>query len=87
MVARNPFVSIDKAGVGTMISTAVTRAKSANHNVQVGVCGDHCGDPLSVLFFEKVGIDYVSCSPYKVPIAKIAAAQAHILETSSKSLV
>lgn len=78
LVARNPFVSIDVAGVGAMVSTAVQRSKSTNNNVKVGICGDHAGDPLSVEFFEKVGVDYISCSPFKVPIAKLAAAQAHI---------
>ncbi|KAJ1404430.1 Pyruvate/Phosphoenolpyruvate kinase-like domain-containing protein [Ochromonadaceae sp. CCMP2298] len=66
-----------------MIQMAVKRAKRANPKVKVGVCGEHGGDPSSVHFFDQIGVDYVSCSPYRIPIAKVAAAQAHIKQCSA----
>jgi len=82
LIAQDPFVSIDIPGVGGMIQMAVKRAKRANPKVKVGVCGEHGGDPSSVHFFDQIGVDYVSCSPYRIPIAKVAAAQAHIKQCS-----
>lgn len=87
LVAKDPFVSIDLAAVGDLVDTTVKLSKKANHSVKVGVCGDHGGDPASVEFFEHIGLDYVTCSPYKVPIAKIAAAQAHIKHTIHHSRI
>jgi pyruvate,orthophosphate dikinase len=72
----DPFVSIDADGVGELVRLAVERGKSTRANLKIGICGEHGGDPASVAFFERAGLDYVSCSPYRVPIARLAAAQA-----------
>jgi pyruvate, orthophosphate dikinase len=73
---RDPFVSIDVEGVGELIEIASTRGKSVRPDLKRGICGEHGGDPASIHFCEKVKLDYVSCSPYRVPIARLAAAQA-----------
>ncbi|MFA5901321.1 MAG: pyruvate, phosphate dikinase [Hyphomicrobium sp.] len=80
--AVDPFVSIDIEGVGELIRYGVERGRAAKPGLKVGICGEHGGDPKSVAFFDKVGLDYVSCSPYRVPIARLAAAQAAINERS-----
>jgi pyruvate,orthophosphate dikinase len=74
--ARDPFVSIDEDGVGELISLAAERGRAAKPGLKLGICGEHGGDPISIAFCEKVGLDYVSASPYRVPIARLAAAQA-----------
>ena len=74
--ARDPFVSIDVEGVGELISIAVERGRSAKSQLKLGICGEHGGEPASIAFCEKAGLDYVSASPYRVPIARLAAAQA-----------
>ncbi len=73
---RDPFVSLDIEGVGELISIAVERGKQAKPDLKLGICGEHGGDPASIAFCEKAGLDYVSASPYRVPIARLAAAQA-----------
>lgn len=73
---RDPFVSIDQDGVGDLIRIAVERGRAARPQLKLGICGEHGGDPASIRFCESVGLDYVSCSPYRVPIARLAAAQA-----------
>ena len=73
---RDPFVSIDIEGVGEMVSLACERGRSTRPDIKLGICGEHGGDPKSVAFCHSVGLDYVSCSPYRVPIARLAAAQA-----------
>jgi pyruvate,orthophosphate dikinase len=73
---RDPFVSLDQDGVGALIELAVERGRKTRPDIKLGICGEHGGDPASIAFFEKVGLDYVSCSPYRVPIARLAAAQA-----------
>jgi len=73
---RDPFVSIDQAGVGQLVAMATERGRAARPGLKVGICGEHGGDPASVDFFSRVGLDYVSCSPFRVPIARLAAAQA-----------
>ena len=73
---RDPFRSIDQKGVGVLVQMAVEKGRSVRPDIEVGVCGEHGGDPASVAFFHRVGLDYVSCSPYRVPIARLAAAQA-----------
>lgn len=75
---NDPFVSIDEKGVGFLIDLAVTKGKEANENLHCGICGEHGGDPKSVEFCYKAGLDYVSCSPFRIPIARLAAAQAKI---------
>jgi pyruvate,orthophosphate dikinase len=72
----DPFQTIDQEGVGQLVKMGVERGRSARANLEVGVCGEHGGDPASVVFFFNAGLNYVSCSPYRVPIAKLAAAQA-----------
>lgn len=78
IMAKDPFVSLDVRGVGSLVTYAVNKCRKANPAIKVGVCGEHGGDPASIQFFNKAGLDYISCSPARVPIAKIAAAQAHI---------
>jgi pyruvate,orthophosphate dikinase len=76
IVKKNPFATIDASGVGQLVEIAVAKGRSARPNLKLGICGEHGGDPASIQFFEKVGLDYVSCSPYRVPVARLAAAQA-----------
>jgi pyruvate,orthophosphate dikinase len=78
LLARNPFETIDQVGVGELVTTAAKRGRRANRSIKLGVCGEHGGDPESIGFFHRAGLDYVSCSPYRVPIARLAAAQAII---------
>jgi pyruvate,orthophosphate dikinase len=73
---RDPFVTLDVDGVGDLIRMAAERGRAARPDVKLGICGEHGGDPASIAFCEKIGLDYVSCSPYRVPIARLAAAQA-----------
>jgi pyruvate,orthophosphate dikinase len=73
---KDPFASLDTDGVGAMVRMGVTLGRSARPDLKVGVCGEHGGDPASIHFFEKTGMDYVSASPYRVPVARLAAAQA-----------
>ena len=76
IISRDPFVSIDQDGVGELVKTAVERGRSTRPNLKLGICGEHGGDPDSIAFCHRMGLDYVSCSPFRVPIARLAAAQA-----------
>jgi len=76
ILPANPFQTLDIAGVGQLVRTAVEKGRAARPGLKIGVCGEHGGDPPSIAFFEEVGLDYVSCSPYRVPVARLAAAQA-----------
>lgn len=76
---QDPFSSIDQIGVGKLVELAVKLGRKEKSNLKIGICGEHGGDPTSIAFFHKVGLDYVSCSPYRVPIARLAAAQAKII--------
>ncbi len=76
ILPKDPFVSIDVEGVGAMVRIAVEKGRAAKPHLKLGICGEHGGDPASIAFCEEVGLDYVSCSPYRVPIARLAAAQA-----------
>jgi pyruvate,orthophosphate dikinase len=78
ILSGSPFGSIDEPGVGELIRTAVQRGRAARPDLVVGICGEHGGDPRSIAFFHRAGLDYVSCSPFRVPIARVAAAQAAI---------
>ena len=78
MFAQDPFASLDLEGVGELIETACARGRQARSNLKLGICGEHGGDPASIHFFQKCGLNYVSCSPYRVPIARLAAAQAKL---------
>ena len=76
LLARDPFATLDRVGVGALVSLGTQRGRAAHPGLKVGVCGEHGGDPESIFFCEEVDLDYVSCSPYRVPIARLAAAQA-----------
>lgn len=75
---HDPFVVIDEDGVGELMAISIKKGKTSNPHLKVGVCGEHAGNPQSIEFFHKLGIDYISCSPYRIPIARLAAAQANI---------
>ena len=76
IVTSNPFATIDQTGVGQLVEIAVAKGRAARPDIKLGICGEHGGDPASIAFFEKVKLDYVSCSPFRVPVARLAAAQA-----------
>ena len=76
IIKKNPFATIDVAGVGQLVDVAVKRGRATRKDLKLGICGEHGGDPDSIRFFEQVGLDYVSASPYRVPVARLAAAQA-----------
>lgn len=78
ILPKDPFVSIDVDGVGSLVKIAAEKGRSTKPNLKLGICGEHGGDPASISFCESVGLDYVSCSPYRVPVARLAAAQAAI---------
>ena len=78
LFTQDPFASLDQVGVGELIETACQRGRESRPGIKLGVCGEHGGDPASIHFFEKCGLNYVSCSPYRVPIARLAAAQARL---------
>jgi pyruvate,orthophosphate dikinase len=76
ILERDPFASIDTSGVGELVRTGVRLGRKLRADLKIGVCGEHGGDPASIHFFESAGLDYVSASPYRVPVARLAAAQA-----------
>ena len=76
ILEKDPFASIDIEGVGDLVRVGVERGRRTRRDLKIGVCGEHGGDPASVHFFHKVGLNYVSASPYRVPVARLAAAQA-----------
>jgi pyruvate,orthophosphate dikinase len=76
ILPADPFVTIDQEGVGELVMIAAERGRAARPSIKLGICGEHGGDPASIAFCERVGLDYVSCSPFRVPIARLAAAQA-----------
>jgi pyruvate,orthophosphate dikinase len=78
--AEDPFVSIDQQGVGALMRMGVEKGRATRKHLEIGICGEHGGEPKSVMFCHKIGLDYVSCSPYRVPIAKLAAAHAALKE-------
>ncbi len=80
IVKKNPFASIDQTGVGQLMQIAITKGRSKRPDIKLGICGEHGGDPDSVKFCHKIGLSYVSCSPYRVPVARLAAAQAAVAD-------
>ncbi|MFQ5849056.1 MAG: pyruvate, phosphate dikinase [Candidatus Binatia bacterium] len=76
LFSEDPFVTIDRDGVGALMRVAVEKGRKVRRDIELGICGEHAGDPESVIFCHEIGLDYVSCSPYRVPIARLAAAQA-----------
>ena len=85
LVPANPFVTIDLDGVGRLMRIASDEGRAANQSLHVGICGEHGGDPASVVFCHEIGLDYVSCSPYRVETARLAAGQAAVGDTESAS--
>ncbi len=79
LIEADPFVSIDEEGIGQLVRLGVERGRSTRPDLKLGICGEHGGDPASVRFFASIGLDYVSCSPYRVPLARLSAAQAAIM--------
>jgi pyruvate,orthophosphate dikinase len=80
IIPQDPFISLDLEGVGELVRIAAERGRAARPGLKLGICGEHGGDPASIQFCQEVGLDYVSCSPYRVPIARLAAAQAALSE-------
>ena len=76
IIKRNPFATIDQNGVGQLMRIAIEKGRRARRSIKLGICGEHGGDPDSVKFCHRLGLDYVSCSPFRIPIARLAAAQA-----------
>jgi pyruvate,orthophosphate dikinase len=85
ILAVDPFMSIDQQGVGELIRIANERGRKTRKNLKLGICGEHGGDPASVGFCHEVGLDYVSCSPFRVPIARLAAAQAALGKSAAST--
>ncbi len=85
LIARDPFVSIDRDGVGELVRIAAERGRAVRKNLKLGICGEHGGDPDSIRFCHETGLDYVSCSPFRVPIARLAAAQAALARMGESS--
>jgi pyruvate,orthophosphate dikinase len=80
VLAHDPFATLDQEGVGELMRQAVERGRAANGRLEIGICGEHGGDPASIAFCHRLGLDYVSCSPYRVPVARLAAARAALAE-------
>jgi pyruvate,orthophosphate dikinase len=87
VIERNPFEVLDRDGVGGLMRIAVERGRSTNPALKLGICGEHGGEPRSVAFCHELGLDYVSCSPYRVPLARLAAAQAALSEEGAAAYV
>ncbi len=87
VLESNPFETLDQSGVGDLMKIGVERGRSAKKDIKLGICGEHGGDPRSVEFCHRLGLDYVSCSPYRVPLARLAAAQAALKEGSRAEYV
>ncbi|KPK44193.1 MAG: pyruvate phosphate dikinase [Nitrospira bacterium SM23_35] len=86
ILENDPFISLDQQGIGLLMQIAVAKGRKTKKNLKMGICGEHGGDPKSVEFCHKIGLDYVSCSPYRVPIARLAAAHATLKEKMKKDL-
>jgi pyruvate,orthophosphate dikinase len=87
ILPRDPFVAIDQDGVGSLMRMGVEKGRKTRPKLKVGICGEHGGEPSSVEFCHRIGLDYVSCSPYRVPIARLAAAQAALKDSKKKRSV
>jgi pyruvate, orthophosphate dikinase len=85
ITTSDPFVTLDQLGVGELITMAVERGRAARPDIKLGICGEHGGEPRSIEFFENTGLDYVSCSPFRVPVARLSAAQAYIAKRQATS--
>jgi pyruvate, orthophosphate dikinase len=87
ILEHDPFATLDQDGVGDLMRTAVERGRAVRRRLAIGICGEHGGDPASVAFCHELGLDYVSCSPYRVPVARLAAAQAALAESGAGAYV
>ena len=87
ILERNPFETIDRGGVGDLMRIAVERGRSVKEDLKIGICGEHGGEPRSVAFCHELGLDYVSCSPFRVPLARLAAAQAALQDAGVEAAV
>jgi pyruvate,orthophosphate dikinase len=85
ILQSDPFVTLDIDGVGELVEIAVERGRATRPDIKLGICGEHGGDPATVTFCEAIGLDYVSCSPFRVPIARLAAAQATLRSAGAES--
>jgi pyruvate,orthophosphate dikinase len=83
ILEHDPFVTLDRDGVGELVAMAAERGRATRPDIKLGICGEHGGDPASIEFCEDIGLDYVSCSPFRVPIARLAAAQAALKSNGS----
>jgi len=83
ILKADPFQELDRDGVGVLVRLGLEKGRSTRSNLKIGICGEHGGDPSSIEFFDEVGLDYVSCSPYRVPIARLAAAQTVVARKSA----
>jgi len=81
---KNPFATIDQVGVGQLMKIAAEKGNKSRPGIKMGICGEHGGDPESVKFCHRIGLTYVSCSPYRVPVARLAAAQAALEDEAKK---
>jgi pyruvate,orthophosphate dikinase len=86
LLPKDPFVSLDQPGVGAVVKMAIERGRSARAGIKLGVCGEHGGDPASIEFFQGVGLAYVSCSPFRVAIARLAASQSALRAQGAKGM-
>jgi len=84
IIRKNPFASIDQTGVGQLMEMAVAKGNKTRPGIKLGICGEHGGDPDSVKFCHRIGLTYVSCSPFRVPVARLAAAQAALEDEAAK---
>jgi pyruvate, orthophosphate dikinase len=87
VIDQNPFEVLDTEGVGGLMRIAVSRGRTANPALKIGICGEHGGEPRSIAFCHEIGLDYVSCSPFRVPIARLAAAQATLAQEGASQYV
>jgi pyruvate,orthophosphate dikinase len=84
ILPENPFQVLDVGGMGQLMRIGVEKGRSTKRNLKIGICGEHGGDPQSIAFCHEVGLDYVSCSPFRVPVARLAAAQAAIAQPETR---
>ena len=84
ILPENPFQVLDREGVGQLVRMATEKGRATRPGLKVGICGEHGGDPKSIAFCHEIGLDYVSCSPFRVPVARLAAAQAALAESAER---